>query len=104
MTLTFLSKEDNAYLLAVHDIKDILIERLENPLLQMDFLFNLSRTGRKFYRAVNVSHGITEKVSTTYFIQQPQRSIIFYNWGKLYGVLRDYRRGMRYNGHIWNVT
>ena len=57
-----LRKEDNAYFLAVHEIADALLKRFENPLLQIDFLFNLSPIGKKFYRAVKVTHNITEKV------------------------------------------
>ena len=58
----YFSKENNPYLRAVRDIGDVLVRRLENPLLQVEFLFNLSPSGRKFNKAVKIAHNITNKV------------------------------------------
>lgn len=66
--LSFYRKEDNPYLRAVIDIGDVFISRMENPILQVDFLFNMSSAGRKFYKAVRVAHDVTDKVLVKSYI------------------------------------
>ena len=55
--------EENSYLQAVHDISEIIPKRIENPLLQLNIFFNLSPLGRRFYKALDITHAKTKSVS-----------------------------------------
>ncbi|GFR24845.1 cytochrome P450 4c3 [Trichonephila clavata] len=56
------SGENPEYVKAVHNLGDVLLERIIRPLLWPDFLFNLSKTGRGYNRDLKILHGFTDKV------------------------------------------
>ena len=48
--------------MAIREISNIVIKRVENPLLQIEFLFRYSPLGRRFYKAINYTHNTTREV------------------------------------------
>jgi len=57
-----LSKGDNDYVSAVVEMSNVVSERIENPLMVFDFIFNLSPLGRRHSATLKTLHGFTTKV------------------------------------------
>ncbi|GFR24843.1 cytochrome P450 4c3 [Trichonephila clavata] len=54
--------ENPEYVKAVHNLSDVLMERITRPLLWSDFLFNLSKAGKAFNRDLKILHNFTDKI------------------------------------------
>ncbi|KAL1467675.1 hypothetical protein MTO96_025963 [Rhipicephalus appendiculatus] len=54
--------ENSPYVAAVNRMGEIFVERLTRPLLQIDFLYQLTASGREFGKCIDVIHSFARKV------------------------------------------
>nr|XP_037274992.1 cytochrome P450 4c3-like [Rhipicephalus microplus] len=54
--------ENSPYVAAVNRVGELFVERIMRPLLQIDFIYNFTASGREFCKCINVIHSFARKV------------------------------------------
>ncbi|KAL3196541.1 hypothetical protein MRX96_015468 [Rhipicephalus microplus] len=54
--------ENSPYVAAVNRVGELFVERIMRPLLQIDFIYNFTASGREFRKCINVIHSFARKV------------------------------------------
>nr|ACD75825.1 cytochrome P450 family 4 [Cyphoma gibbosum] len=54
--------ESHPYVVAVSELADLLIQRIRNPLAYNDFVYGLTKNGRRFKEQCHYVHGISEQI------------------------------------------
>jgi hypothetical protein len=55
-------RKPSEYIAAILDLSALVIRRAENPLLHMDFLYQLTPNGQRFRKACHLVHDFTDAV------------------------------------------
>ncbi|XP_077541892.1 cytochrome P450 4c3-like [Haemaphysalis longicornis] len=61
-TISAQTNENSPYVMAVHRLGELFLERIFRPLLQVNFIFKLSPLGREYSKCLHTLHSFTRKV------------------------------------------